>query len=442
MTGRSRGAALVALVGFVVAASSCVLERQRSPVPVSSSRIHEDGILDPSSPDFHGTLLRDHDWDFETCASCHGADFTGGTAKAACIDCHSEGPTACVTCHASTLASGAHETHVPAGIIEPQACQGCHQPPTDWTTPGHLFLDDGSVDPAPAEVVISGLGSQLANGAQGTNAAWDTGTRTCSGVYCHGGAFADSAAANTTPAWDLVGMGEAACGSCHGTPPADHASGECVTCHAAVASGPDTIVDPSLHVNGRVDLGRDPAADPAACDRCHGSSTSPAPPSDLFGGMSTTLLGVGAHATHLFGRYGYSTSVTCGDCHVVPSVVTDPGHLDSALPADVTFGGLASTGGAAPVWDRASGTCSNVYCHGGGTRLSADATPTRNPSPQWTSVGTGEAVCGSCHGTPPQTGSHPARSDCSTCHSSVVDDFGNIIHTNGQTNHLNGTVNF
>lgn len=314
--------------------------------------------------------------------------------------------------------------------------------PSDWRDTGHVFLADGTLDPAPPEVSISGLGALQADGTPGTNASWDTATRTCSSVYCHGGAFIDSAAGVPMPNWDLVGVGQAACGNCHGTPPASHGSDACETCHGGVASAPDTIADAARHINGTIDLGREPNADPTSCIICHGSAMSPAPPTDVYGQTSTSIVSVGAHATHLFGRYGYSSSVTCSSCHIVPSAATDAGHLDSPLPAEVTFGALATTTGATPAWNRADASCADVYCHGGGSRFASDTAPSRNLSPIWTSVGTFQIVCGSCHGVPPQDGFHLPTwklSDCSTCHSSV-DAWGNILFVNGATQHLNGVL--
>ena len=73
----------------------------------------------------------------------------------------------------------------------------------------------------------------------------------------------------------------------------------------------------------------------------------------------------------------------------VPEAVGDAGHLYSAGPAEVTFGPLAMSGGAFPVWDRdaAAPTCSNVYCHG------ATLEDGENTDPVWTVVDGTEAEC-------------------------------------------------
>ena len=78
--------------------------------------VHAPGILDPSSPSFHVTLLKQTNWDFARCASCHGADFSGGTSGVSCLSCHAAGPTACVTCHGSGPSSNAHPVHAGATV--------------------------------------------------------------------------------------------------------------------------------------------------------------------------------------------------------------------------------------------------------------------------------------------------------------------------------------
>jgi predicted CxxxxCH...CXXCH cytochrome family protein len=109
--------------------------------------------------------------------------------------------------------------------------------------------------------------------------------------------------------------------------------------------------------------------------------------------------------------------------------VGDPGHIDTDLPAEVTFGALAKTGGASAAWDHASATCQNTYCHGtfkGGA----------SARPVWTKVGSGEGACGTCHGLPPAA-PHPQVKLCSLCHQGIATDDQKVIN---KTLHLNGKV--
>jgi predicted CxxxxCH...CXXCH cytochrome family protein len=98
---------------------------------------------------------------------------------------------------------------------------------------------------------------------------------------------------------------------------------------------------------------------------------------------------------------------------------------------EITWGALAKADGAAPAWDRSTATCSTVYCHGatlpGGTVT----------EPVWTKVDGTQAGCGTCHGTPPPW-PHPAKTDCTTCHTFTVKPDGTIDVAGGM--HINGQV--
>jgi predicted CxxxxCH...CXXCH cytochrome family protein len=170
------------------------------------------------------------------------------------------------------------------------------------------------------------------------------------------------------------------------------------------------------------------------CAQCHGGQggdTSGAPPAALARTPANPWA-VGAHRAHL------GKEVRCEDCHVVPSRVGDPGHLTAAdgSPdpdadlAEVPFpaASRARLQGATPAWDRQTGTCSGVYCHG--AKL---ATPPAAPS--WTG---GAMTCGSCHQAPPPShvGAMPLTR-CVECHPATANAQGGIV-TNG--GHLNGIV--
>lgn len=132
-----------------------------------------------------------------------------------------------------------------------------------------------------------------------------------------------------------------------------------------------------------------------ACGTCHGSFDSDPLPAS------------GAHANHVG---------LCSSCHTVPATPSSAGHLDGTI--DVTFSGLATQGGASPVWNAATGTCAASYCHGG-AELSW-----RTPSP---------VSCTSCHGEPPISHAAFARvatvGSCTSCHPD-----------SSAATHINGTV--
>jgi predicted CxxxxCH...CXXCH cytochrome family protein len=191
-----------------------------------------------------------------TCHACHGdettkeafRDLTGNTL-----------PTA--------LGVGAHAAHLRAGRLRgPVACAECHQVPDKVRAPGHIDSD------LPAEVFpkVPGVATLASTG--GGQPAWDRMRGTCADVYCHGGGqkFAADAAVglHREPAWTRVGLGEAACGTCHGLPPKDGIHppamllSDCVNCHPRSVDAAGTIVltgapgaETSTHINGVVDLG-------------------------------------------------------------------------------------------------------------------------------------------------------------------------------------------
>ncbi len=189
--------------------------------------------------------------------------------------------------------------------------------------------------------------------------------------------------------WDI-----GACAGCHGE---DYAGStyapSCETCHALKGS--------------------------SSCITCHGgmANRSGAPPADIQGNTSLSAKGVGAHTSHVTGTR-LTINIQCAQCHVVPDSVNAVGHMDTDLPAEVAFSGIAAARGAAPQWNSANLTCDNLYCHG--------AFPAGNDDkPQWTDVGDNRVVCGTCHSVPPQgkTASgfeHTGEfANCSICHPTV-----------------------
>jgi predicted CxxxxCH...CXXCH cytochrome family protein len=128
------------------------------------------------------------------------------------------------------------------------------------------------------------------------------------------------------------------------------------------------------------------------------------------------------------------------------------GHLDSPLPANVvmndTLGKLMTGDGTnKPTPTYAGGKCNNTYCHGNWVLRKASSRYTfvysdsmitgAKYSPQWTG-GSIEAICGSCHGLPPQGHRDLSPVPCSNCHGGVVDANNRIIDP---TKHINGKIN-
>jgi predicted CxxxxCH...CXXCH cytochrome family protein len=245
---------------------------------------------------------------------------------------------------------------------------------------------------------------------------------TCGSTYCHGATLA-AGGRLTAPVWTTVDGTQAACGTCHGSPPpAPHpASTACHQCHSSTV-GADGEIDLArgTHVNGTLEL------DGLGCTGCHGSDTNAAPPLSTRGESDPSLISVGAHQAHV--RDGaLRRAVDCGECHVLPDRLV---HSDGAV--DLAWGPLATSDGASPAWTRASATCSSTYCHGATLAAGGGVT-----APVWTTVDGTQTACGTCHGSPPPS-PHPANPLCNACHPLTVAVDGTIDVAGGR--HIDGTV--
>ncbi len=195
---------------------------------------------------------------------------------------------------------------------------------------------------------------------------------------------------------------------------------ECQKCHGEDLRGGASKVDCNgCHREG-----------PQACNTCHGDARSPAPPRDLAGVRSTFSFGVGSHRAHVEDGPAHK-AFACTRCH---ADVKDDRHYKvpgSQAPLQLVSG---PTGTAK--LDRATGTCSNVYCH---APAKDDTAPTRR-DPVWTRAGKGDVTCGTCHGNPPS--SHAANARCEVCHGAGYADGGVdlALHLDGEVSLRNGGV--
>ncbi|MBI5490284.1 MAG: CxxxxCH/CxxCH domain-containing protein [Deltaproteobacteria bacterium] len=342
-----------------------------------------------------------------------GGDGSGDVIGAECSSCHggerNAAPPVGVGGEVDTTsrAVGAHQSHLAASDWHVQvACDACHVVPATIEAEGHIGQP-------PADLTWGSLATR-----RDAAPSFD-GTR-CANVYCHGAGLLPGGS-NTSPAWAVVDGTQAACGTCHGLPPdpPHPASENCIACHPLRFDNPTRY-----HVDGEVEVTG------TSCNGCHGSEANPAPPVDTSGNSGTAAVGVGAHQSHLATGSSWHADVACSECHVVPGTIDAPGHLDTLLPAELTFGPRATAGGAAPDFNGTS--CTGVYCHG--ATLSGGSLT----APAWTTVDGTQAECGTCHGLPPTEG-HPVASHCSYCHPSVVDDALTIVnpalHVNGRTDY-------
>jgi predicted CxxxxCH...CXXCH cytochrome family protein len=348
------------------------------------------------------------------CASCHPTMVAGGGLTIAYPALHIDGKVdlindqACDSCHGSggnpappkdttggtttdLRTVGAHRNHLdPSTWRKDIPCEACHKVPGAVGAIGHI---DSA---APAELTFSALaGGAVWNGS------------TCTNTYCHGSTLGGGTSKN--PVWTNVNGVQGQCGSCHGTPPpAPHpVDSDCGKCHDTMTPGGGLVItDPSRHIDGNLDVNTN-----QPCNSCHGGLNN-APPKDTLGNTATVTRGVGAHQNHL-ATTGRFKPVDCTDCHKVPGTVTSIGHLDTPLPAELTFSARAGTTTAF------NGTrCSNNYCHGATLTNGTTGAGGTATAPLWTTVDGSQAKCTSCHGDPPPL-PHPQVADCGQCHPNV-----------------------
>lgn len=254
----------------------------------STINVHQDGIINPSSPNFHGKYIATNlGWDMRVCGSCHAANYSGGIAATSCLTCHTgnNGPEACNTCHgqfgdptkiappralngstSTTYAGvGAHVSHLYQNNLgDVIRCSTCHTVPSSVYAAGHLDTD------GKAEIKFGRLAVQ-----GGATPSYSYSNNTCSNTYCHGNfSFSKANASqdpvtqfiyisdaivgnNATVTWNKVDGTQAKCGSCHGLPPTGHypvTLDQCYGCHQGVVDPSGNIIDPTKHINGVVNV--------------------------------------------------------------------------------------------------------------------------------------------------------------------------------------------
>ena len=406
---------------------------------------------------FSGGIGGSYDSGTKTCATtyCHGTSSPVWGATNTNTDC--------TWCHGGNAASAApitlgnHPEHMNQAAVlgTNYDCAQCHNA---TVSAGNDLLITGTVH---------------ANGTK--NVAFELGgtwtSPNCSSVYCHSsgkGTFVDP------PVWGSTT--DLGCNGCHGTtstvPGApDYASGaagsaaanshqnlhvtassDCNTCHTdTTTTGTEIKTGSTLHTNNAINVSFDTTKTGAGasydsgakscsttfchgsgapvwggntanstCEKCHGSAAT-IPFRDTAGNTLNTDPKVGAHVAHLNAAHGYSDPVACSTCHNVPASVYEAGHIDTAVPAEVSV------------------DCATTACHGQGL-IEGVKVPTWNV-PLLTGVAAND--CTKCHGypsagIPAHVGKVPA--DCHTCHNNV-NAAGDGFTPAGRALHVNGIVN-
>jgi len=281
----------IIILSFVLISCS---EIQPDITPPTKVSLHKEGVKDPASPNFHGQLVKQNNWNLKVCQQCHASNYTGGTAKASCLDCHRlpGGPEACNTCHGdysnpfsiapprdlsggiseTSRGVGAHTKHLGGnqigGVVE---CSVCHNIPRGYSDVGHID------DSPSAEVIFSGLAVKNVS----SNPVYNYSQISCSNTYCHGNfSFSKDASSykfaytqdqmignNSSPIWNKVDGTFLKCNSCHGKSEADPSpvghinssltdlnNNPCANCHPGVVDYQGNIIDKEKHINGKINV--------------------------------------------------------------------------------------------------------------------------------------------------------------------------------------------
>ena len=250
--------------------------------------VHQQGINDPTSSNFHGVYIKDSNWDMRSCQQCHGSTYAGGEASPSCISCHvyPAGPENCTTCHGSPTSNappedlegntettfrgvGAHQVHLKGNIVGRNlTCAQCH------VVPGSVYGDAGHIDSEHgAEVLMNEERANLITNEPTTSQydpslplfvpdpQYSAPNLTCANTYCHG--YFKNGNLTNAPIW--TDPSTSSCGTCHGSGsnplPKTSAEGgthpndtNCSNCHGGVVDANQNIINPSKHIDGKLNL--------------------------------------------------------------------------------------------------------------------------------------------------------------------------------------------
>jgi predicted CxxxxCH...CXXCH cytochrome family protein len=249
--------------------------------------VHVEGIIEPTSENFHGNYIRNDQWDMSGCQSCHAEDYSGGYVSPTCLDCHTYvgGPENCTTCHGTPASNappedingntstsergvGAHQIHLKGGEVGRNlTCSECHNIPGGVYTLGHVDSE------LPAEVLMNESRANTITNDPSTsqydpsldlfvpNPTYNPNDLTCSNTYCHG--YFKNGNLTNAPVW--TDPSTSSCGSCHGDgsnplPKIESEGGshpdedDCSDCHSGVVDENRNIINPSKHIDGLLNL--------------------------------------------------------------------------------------------------------------------------------------------------------------------------------------------
>ena len=437
--------------------------------------------------------------------SCHNNGRATAGAPNAVAQWGSTLPTDCSGCHNNNVASGSpmatdsHGAHINDGSVMPNnKCDLCHVSTVDNTE--RAIVDKTKHLNGAREIHLNGSVDSDADPANN----WDGANCTNVYCHSDGKAspsyqtiaWGDTAVCNTCHDNAGITSNLTAPHLAHiGTDPSDtnkQFGYSCNVCHAETAASNAAISNPNNHVNtsrdvaveasvggtGTIaasDYGEDtvtPRPDSCGTTNCHGSSSQAWSVGATTGdcsachGMSDPGLTardtngdtidsdrqVGAHAAHINASSTYSAAITCDQCHnttytniqgetTYVNQVNATGHIDSALPAEISYGSIATASAAVTNYDTGTGVCAN-YCHGATLANGFDTNPSWDQNAYLSGTFNSVGDCNRCHGAPPLITGHTGSEtldQCGQCHDQTMSDgVGNAfldpsLHIDGVT---------
>ena len=386
---------IITIISILILFDGCSKLQDNITQPQALS-LHSKGNLDTSSVNFHGNVLHANNFNLDDCKKCHAADFKGGVTDVSCYNCHNYPHQ---SGYLDTTSVNFHGNILLANDFNTESCGKCHAPDFKGGNTNVSCYNCHNF-PHPSDIGTPNSPGFHGKIIKANNFVMDECQK------CHGVDFSGK------------GVNQLNCRNCHTQ-----------------------------------------AAGPYACNTCHGNFQDPtmiAPPRDVNGNTSTDLITVGAHTSHLY-QNDFSV-VACVNCHKVPNANNVKDHFNPSNQAPVVVLDSLAIHGIATnaVFDANAGTCANVYCHGNFVFNKSDAPTERQfaytsdkmtgnfKTVKWNLVDGSQAPCGSCHGTAdgfvsPEGHIKLPVTQCVACHSTVVNEKGEIID---KTRHINGQINY
>lgn len=382
---------------------------------LESLNIHQPGVLDSTSANFHGKFFVQKNMKFTDCQKCHGKNLEGGITNAKnCSDCHKlatihinltgiQDSTSnnfhgryllqhsladCGQCHGKDYSGGSSSP----------SCVKCHDAISVHKT---TLLDTTSAD-FHGKFVLKNKFSQCQS-CHGQNFTGGISSPSCASCHqsidVHKEGIVDTTSVNFHGKYQFKN-GFADCSSCHGANfGGGNQSPPCTTCHSTIAIHKDGYKDtnsPDFHGKNQL------AKDFTACKKCHGDNfqggvNSPSC-ANCHKSIDVHKTGIGdANSPNFHGKYKLKSGLSdCSPCH-----------------------GTSFSGGIQ------SPSCASIGCHPTIDVHKSGIVDENSPNFHGKYQLNGFTECQTCHGENFSGGNNSVA--CTTCHSTIT------VHKTGIT---------